>query len=197
VRNSLVGIAGFMCFAVIAAMAQEATHVPCPTENAPKGWIVYIDRIHGFCFSYPPVYTPSAKSWFEYKDDPVYSQTLRKAVGEGRLLRLQHKKFEDASIWVWLQPTRFDLESFIKGAPTGSESPPEPMKIGDYTFYYYGPGGGGVCYADGYFFNLRGKTLTIDFDGPCRNDKTPTLETKEIERRLLATFRTFQPRLHS
>jgi hypothetical protein len=98
---------------------------------------------------------------------------------------------------VYLQTTPFDLESFIKGAPTGSESPPEPVKIGDYTFYYYGPGGGGVCYPDQYFFNLLRKTLTIDFDGPCRNDKTPTPETKEIERRLLATFRTFPTSGHS
>ena len=71
----------------------------------------------------------------------------------------------------------------------GSESPPEPIKIGRYTFYYYGPGGGGVCYPDEYFFNLRGKTLNIDFDGPCRNDKTPTPEIKEIERRLLSCSR--------
>jgi hypothetical protein len=187
-----------MCFAVVAAMAQETTHAPCPVENAPKGWMVYIDRAHGFCLSYPPAYTPSAKSWLdEYKSAPDYWRTLSEAVHEGRLLQLQHKKFADASIWVWLQPTQFDLETFIEGAPTGSESPPEPVEIGRYTFYYYGPGGGGVCYPDQYFFNLRGKTLKIDFDGPCRGDKTPTPETKEIERRLLPTFRTFRPSPHS
>ncbi len=197
-RNGLAGIAGFMCFAVVAAMAQEATHVPCPAGNTPKGWVVYIDRAHGFCFSYPPVYTPSAESWLdEYKSQPDYWRTLSEAVHEGRLLQLQHKKFKDASIWVWLRPAQFDLESFVKGAPMGSESPPEPIKIGRYTFYYYGPGGGGVCYPDEYFFNLRGKTLNIDFDGPCRNDKTPTPEIKEIERRLLPTFRTLQPSRHS
>ncbi len=197
-RNGLVGIAGFMCFAVVAATAQETTHAPCPVENAPKGWMVYIDRAHGFCLSYPPAYTPSAKSWLdEYKSAPDYWRTLSEAVHEGRLLQLQHKKFADASIWVWLQPTQFDLETFIEGAPTGSESPPEPVEIGRYTFYYYGPGGGGVCYPDQYFFNLRGKTLKIDFDGPCRGDKTPTPETKEIERRLLPTFRTFRPSPHS
>ena len=198
VRNGLVGIAGFMCFAVVAATAQETTHAPCPVENAPKGWMVYIDRAHGFCLSYPPAYTPSAKSWLdEYKSAPDYWRTLSEAVHEGRLLQLQHKKFADDSIWVWLQPTQFDLETFIEGAPTGSESPPEPVEIGRYTFYYYGPGGGGVCYPDQYFFNLRGKTLKIDFDGPCRGDKTPTPETKEIERRLLPTFRTFRPSPHS
>jgi hypothetical protein len=185
-----------MCFAVIAAMAQEATHVPCPTENAPKGWVVYIDRAHGFCFSYPPVYTPATKPWLEENtNDPVWSQIARKAFREGRLLLLQHKKFRDASIVVWLQTTPFDLESFAKGAPTGIEGPPEPVEVGRYTFYYYGPGG--VAYADGYFFNLRGKTLNIDFAGPYHNDNKPAPETKEMERRLLPTFRTFQPSPHS
>lgn len=51
--------------------------------------------------------------------------------------------------------------------------------------------GGGVSYPDGYYFNLKGKILLIDFDGPYENDKTPTPATKEMERKLLATFRVF------
>jgi hypothetical protein len=76
-------------------------------------------------------------------------------------------------------------------APTGIDSPPEPVRIGKNTFYYYGPGGGGVSYPDGYYFNLRGKILVIDFDGPYENDKTPTLETKKMELKVLASFREF------
>ena len=34
------------------------------------------------------------------------------------------------------------------------------------SFYYYGPGGGGVEYPDQYFLNLKRKTLLIIFDGP-------------------------------
>jgi hypothetical protein len=85
----------------------------------------------------------------------------------------------------------FDLQSFVETAPTGIDSPPEPIHIGQYTFHYYGPGGGGVQYADAYFFNLRGKTLTITFDGPYDGDKTPSAETRKLEREILATFSTF------
>jgi len=163
--------------------------VPCRVQNAPSGWVVYINKLHGFCFSYPPVYTPVAKPWLEKYAS--YPQAVRKAAQEGRLLRLQHQEFEDASIQVLVENKAFDLQNFVKEAPTGIESPPEPAKFGNYTFYYYGTGGGGVCYPDQYFFNLHGKTLHISFDGPCVNDKTPTPETKEIEHRLLQTFRTF------
>ena len=55
----------------------------------------------------------------------------------------------------------------------------------------YGPGGGGVSYPDGYYFNLHGKILVIDFDGPYENDKTPTPETKKMELKVLASFREF------
>lgn len=76
-------------------------------------------------------------------------------------------------------------------APTGIESPPEPFPVGKNTFYYYGPGGGGVSYPDGYFFDLRGKLLVIDFDGPYENEKTPTPETKQMERKILESFQEF------
>jgi hypothetical protein len=33
-------------------------------------------------------------------------------------------------------------------APTGIDDPPERKQIGPETFYYYGPGGGGVDYVD-------------------------------------------------
>jgi hypothetical protein len=76
-------------------------------------------------------------------------------------------------------------------APTGFDSPPEPQRIGQNTFYYYGTGGGGVSYPDGYYFNLHGKILAIDFDGPYENDKTPTPETNQMEQKVLASFREF------
>jgi hypothetical protein len=48
-----------------------------------------------------------------------------------------------------------------------------------------------VLYSDDYLFNLRGKLLHIEFDGPYIHDKTPSEETKKLEPRLLATFQTF------
>ena len=78
----------------------------------------------------------------------------------------------------------FQPDALIRMAPTGIESPPEPQRMGQNMFYYYGPGGGGVSYPDGYYFNLRGKILVIDFDGPYENDKTPTPETKKMEQKV-------------
>jgi hypothetical protein len=85
----------------------------------------------------------------------------------------------------------FRLSTLQTIAPTEIDSPPEPVRIGKNTFYYYGPGGGGVSYPDGYYFNLHGKILLIYFDGPYEMDKTPTPETKKLERKVLATFRAF------
>jgi hypothetical protein len=58
-------------------------------------------------------------------------------------------------------------------------------------FYYYGPGGGGVDYPDAYYFGLRGRTFSIDFFGPYTGDKTPAAVTKQIEPKVLASFRPF------
>ena len=83
------------------------------------------------------------------------------------------------------------MPRLVEMTPTGIESPPEPVHFGKNTFYYYGPGGGGVAYPDGYYYNLRGKILIINFDGPYENDKTPALATKKMEQKILASFREF------
>ena len=103
---------------------------------------------------------------------------------------LRHQR-SDARIDFILENKPFDLNSFVKGAPTGYDEPPSPVEEGDNTFYVYGAGGGGVEYPDQFFFNLKGKTLYIVFDGPYINDKTPADETKKIEEKVLASFRTF------
>jgi hypothetical protein len=82
------------------------------------------------------------------------------------MLRLQDKQDATVSIDVFLGDKPFNLEGFVSGAPTGIEAPPERRQFGTETFYYYGPGGGGVSYPDQYFFDLKGKTLFIAFDGP-------------------------------
>ena len=68
---------------------------------------------------------------------------------------------------------------------------PEERKIGPLSFYYNGPGGGVVDYSDNYLFNLRGKLLHIEFDVPYIHDNHPAPEVRELELKLLATFRTF------
>ena len=46
-------------------------------------------------------------------------------------------------------------------------------------------------YADQYFFNLKGKTLYISFDGPYAHEKGqkgPSYETKQMEIQMLSSF---------
>jgi hypothetical protein len=173
-KTNPVCIAILLLAACCCAPTQTSagTGVPCGSPNPPDGWHTYVDRIHGFCFRYPS----------SYKRIPSAKQQIIK-------FKSLHS---DAYIFVWFENKPFDLQRFVKSAPTGYDSPPSPVQVGEYTFYYYGPGGGGVSYPDAYFFNLLGKTLYITFDGPYINDKTPSAETKKLERELLATFRLFR-----
>jgi hypothetical protein len=168
---------------------------PCPTEYKPAGWKTYVNDKYRFCFSYPPNYTPIAEPWQEKythdQGDPEYANAIREAVEEGRSAQLQDTRHPDDALWVSVDTKGWDLESLMKYEPTGQDSPPEPKIIDGQVFYYYGPGGGGVCYPDQFFYDLRGRPLSISFTGPCVDDKTPAPETKEIEQKILATFRTF------
>lgn len=164
---------------------------PCPTPNTPAGWKTYFNPKYGFCFSYPPIYEPVAEPWLEkYTNSAESSKVVQQEAEEGRVATFQHRQKPGLSIGILIGTESFDLQSFVQQAPTGQEGPPEPRDIRGRTFYYYGPGGGGVCYGDQFFYNLRGKPLYIDFDG-CVDDKTPPPETKKIEEQMLATFQTF------
>ena len=160
----------------VLAQASAEERVPCGTQSPSDGWHTYVDRVHDFCFRYPSIYkrVPSVTG-FHAKKQAITFQRLH----------------SDAYIFVWFENKPFNLQRFAKTAATGWESPPSPVRVGKYTFYYYGRGGGGVAYPDAYFFNLRGKTLYVTFDGPYMNDNTPSAETKKLEREILATFRTF------
>lgn len=185
----------------LKAQKTRDSNPPCPTPNTPAGWKMYVNKKYRFCFSYPPSYAPAAEPWLEkYTNSPEFSKILRSAAEEGREFRLINNhvsealinpQFPYAEINVYLRPDAFNLQNFVAEAPMGSESPPAPRKFGNEVFYYYGPGGGGVAYPDGFYYDLNGKTLTFEFNGPYANDKTPTPETKKIEEEMLATFRTF------
>ena len=140
-------------------------------RSVPRGWKTYTDHLHCFSISYPP----------DYKR--VVNPSDR--VG---LIRLQYRRL-NAYLFIYASDERFDLQEFAKRS--GFITPPSPVEVGDETFYVYGPGGGGVCYADRYFFNLRGNTLSVDFAGPCVNSKTPTEEIKTLEPLVLGSLRVF------
>ena len=159
--------------------------------QTPPGWKTYVNRVHGFSFSYPPIYVLIRRPHTER----YFGEDMDKAAAEGRWVRLIHQG-SYGTIDFLLKRDRFDLDSFeTKYAPTGDEDPPRAVQEGSNTFYQYGAGGGGVAYPDQFFFSLRGKTLYIKVDGPYSpsTENTTTDETKKIESRMLASFRTFQP----
>ena len=164
---------------------------PCPTPNAPADWKVYVNEKYRFCISYPPIYQTVSEPWLEkYTNSAESSKVVRLEAADGRLASFRNRQNPDLSIDILVGTEPFDLYRFVGQAPTGQEGPPEPRDIMGRTFYYYGPGGGGVCYGDQFFYNLRGKPLYIYFGG-CVNDKTPPPETKKIEEQMLATFRQY------
>jgi hypothetical protein len=144
---------------------------PCAPSGDKADWRVYSDTHHHFCFLYPKTYvqTPDA-------NDTQGVETLHSP---------------DVDILVGCCDEAFDLQALVRSAPTGVEFPPEPFVVGPHTFYYYGPGGGGVSYPDQFFYDLRGKTLSIDFDGGYDDGRTPSEKIKRLERQVLATFRTY------
>jgi hypothetical protein len=116
----------------------------------------FIDRTHRFCLQYPPIYI-----------------VVRDTSQRGSIVALQAQR----EIYVWLDK-RFKLEQLDEISRSGN--PPEPTKINGVTFYYVGPGGGVVDYSDDFLFNLRGKILHIEFDGPYINDNHPSEEAKKL-----------------
>ena len=77
----------------------------------------------------------------------------------------EHGKWLAAAITVIFSNEVFDLKRIVTYAPNGVTAL-DPVQVGPFTFYYWGPGGGGVEYPDVYFFNLHGNTLSLGFDGP-------------------------------
>ncbi len=162
----------------------------CPISNLEKGWTVFVDPVHRFCFQYPSTYE-QLRPPFEpdrfHPDAKVIAQfesaELRRATEEDRAR---------AAIFLSFSKVSFNLQNFISDAPTGVERPPSPVRFGALTFFYYGPGGGGVAYDDIYYFNLHNRTLRIVFDGPFDgHSKSPSEKTQQIESAILASFKIF------
>jgi len=129
----LITVLGLLTSMPVVSQSSRKHREPCPVKTAPSGWLTYVDRLHGFCFSYPPTHEPVAEPWLEkYTRAPNKSALdyLRKAARQGRMLRLQNKQDAGVSIDVFLYEDKpFDLESFVTGAPTGIESPPRAKAV--------------------------------------------------------------------
>src|SRR5690242_1115019 len=134
-----------------------AGQTPDCGRSPENGWKQFLDKAHGLCFWYSPVYTidHERRSAAQNKDGEVIV-TLRTT----SLPRGAHgdDKFWPA-ITVLLYRENFELRQLSVHAPTGEQQPPAINQFGPNKFYYYGKGGGGVAYPDVFYFNLRGQVL--------------------------------------
>jgi len=180
--------------AVLLAMAgcgsaSASSHNPCVLHPTRRGWHVFVDYRDGFCFEYPPKYL-SAPAVFP----PGYMPGKTRFIG--RLTTKPSSNDSDdpdvAEIDVYDEGYPFRLEDLMQFSPIGDvDNAPPLVHAAHADFYYCGPGGGGVTYPDDFFFGIRGRTFSISFDGPYKDDKTPDAETKITEPEVLASFRTF------
>jgi len=169
-RSNLFALIAFTFF-VCLSQAHALGKPPCVPGGHEADWRVYVDDHRHFCFLYPKVYVPTHDG-----KDVQGMATLHSP---------------DLDITIGCCEPSFDLQALVSSAPTGVEFPPDPYVAGSNKFYYYGPGGGGISYPDQFFYNLHGKTLSIDFDGGYENGRTPSEKTKRLERQILSTFRTY------
>jgi hypothetical protein len=180
-------VTAFLVLASSSSWAQTAA------PNTPPGWKTYVNQAHGFSFAYPPLYKLKRRpdSSKDQEADARGGDMDKEAV-DGRWVGLRNQS-SDGAIDVTLENDRFDVDRFFaKHNTSAADSPAPPIQEGDNTFYFCGGGSMGGQYPDAFFAKFKGKTIYFVFDGPY-DSNTPTDETKEIESRILASFRILGP----
>jgi hypothetical protein len=147
----------------------------------------YVNNGLGFELSYPASYRATnlpcrAARWFA-------------EMGFQKLLYLSTSTGENqGNIFLIFDRRPFNLATLETAHAHTSWVEPHQIQIGKLTFFYYGTGGGGVTYPDDYLYDLNGLNLEISFDGPYPpNSKSPSEETRQMEKKLLESFRVFEP----
>lgn len=156
-----------------------------PSSQGSKGVPLktYINDVLAFELAYPAGYQP----------DDLSCRRAQWATGHGLqvLLFVTTGRGKDrGSLTVSLDRRRFDQKTIGKHYEHTGWVEPSPERVSGQTFYYIGPGGGGVTYPDTFFYNLGGRILIIEFDGPYPTEsKTPSDTTKAIEKLVLQSLR--------
>jgi hypothetical protein len=165
--------AGLFVVAMAAsALAQASMPKPAPGTKRVH-WHKYVNREYGFSFWYPDAYRP-AKA-----DDRCMDDDYRRY-----LLCLERSDNSEVIIWV----TVVIAEPF-KLYPDKSDTMPRRQLIGGHVFYSQVVGSMAVGFADNFDLNLKGKKLEFEF-GP-DDVGAPSTETRQLESKILKTFRTF------
>jgi len=162
---------------VLAPVVSPRGQSPAPKPHAPAGrlhWQKYVNFQHGFSFWYPDVYKPVPL--------PPLKGEVSNYAGDSVLL-LRRWDNPHATIWVGVSPDPFHLY------PGAGDLMPTRQMVRHHVFYSGVGGSMGVGFTDFYDLNLKGKTLMFVF-GP-DDGVNPNEETKQLEPKLLKTFRTF------
>ncbi len=178
----------------ISVAAQSWPHFPRQIRRVPL--TTYINDAHAFDLSYPTSYHRDSRlpeHLADRAEREKWQVLLYATIGTGKA------QCEDSgdcdkfgSLIVVLDSRHFDFETIGEHYEHMGWVQPVPFRVGSQTFYYIGPGGGGVNYPDTFFYNLRGRILVIEFDGPYPLDstsKSPSGETKKFEKAVLDSFR--------
>lgn len=172
--------------------ARSVRHSPCKADAAHHGWRVYVNSEFQFCLRYPPTYHE------EPAPSPDEFPGMRRLAGTLAWSRLPpdtHGSPVDntAGIAFVSIPRSFSLQELQTCcAPMGlDDTPPQEMHFGGRAFYFYGPGGGGVDYADQYLMEIKGQILSIQFLGPWKDGRSPIDQTKMLEPEILSTLQTW------
>lgn len=147
----------------------------------------YVNSDLGFELSYPANYRVTdlpcgVARWFA---EMGFQNLLYLSTGTGR---------NEGNIRLILDRRPFKLATLETVHAHTSWVEPDKIQIGTHTFFYYGTGGGGTTYPDDYLYDLNGLTLEISFDGPYPpGSKSPSEETRKMERKVLESFRLLSP----
>jgi hypothetical protein len=153
----------------------------------------YVNQTLAFELSYPSRYhpsespVPSPPSYREQWEVLLYATT-----GSGQARCEDEGECDKfGRMIIALDRRRFDLQAIERYYAHTGWSQPVSFHVDGNTFYWYGPGGGGVTYPDTFLYDLNGRILIFEFDGPYTPDsKSPSEETKGIEKVVLQSFRS-------
>lgn len=173
--------------------AEAAGRSPCDLYPTQSGWRVFVDTRDRFCFEYPSKYQVAPAVFAPGVSTGPATRFIGRLTTKPSPSEVAIADDESiATITVFDYGMPFRSRDLIKFAHTGGEDhPPQRIDTAHGTFYFYGGGGGGVDYPDDFYFGSRGRTFSIDFVGPYYGDKIPSAETKRIEPKVLASFRSF------
>jgi hypothetical protein len=165
-------VAGALIFISVAPSRGQISPEKLGHKTAQVHWRKYVNREYGFSFWYPDTYKPAHTN--DWCKDNNYRRYL---------LCLERQDDPDASILV----TVIIAEPFHVFPLGNGDALPARQRIGYHDFYCGVGGSMGVGFTDECLFNLRGKTLELNFIPSQTINSSDT--TNAIVFKSLKTFR--------